>query len=401
MTNRTEKDGNRAEAEREGGHGFAKRSRPLRETFVRQLSLLHGMRSDKALACGFGCEKLVRDIGETWFIDPRYGKGFYWFYPIDDGTVVVSMDVTFSRCVEARMSTAAYLSLGLYEHDMPRYCSPECAESECRVVGNDWRGGRCLSSFAPGMRLTSASIVVTPESARHYADALRCDIGKLRRAIARLASFEGTPGLPSALRGIHIARPSAAAADIYYRAKVIECLALLISGASEESRAGKSAGASNRSCIDCICSYIDGNLSTDLSTKALCGIAHVSAGKLISAFRGITGETPQDYIREQRMEYAKRLLLEETCGIGEIAEAVGYRNQGAFSEAFKRTFGMAPRAYRKNRRAAQPLSAQTVEPVEEALEPLDHAGLHLGVGIRGSEPAGLSRHQAGDSGAAL
>lgn len=127
MTNRTEKDGNRAEAEREGGHGFAKRSRPLRETFVRQLSLLHGMRSDKALACGFGCEKLVRDIGETWFIDPRYGKGFYWFYPIDDGTVVVSMDVTFSRCVEARRAPrpiSAWGSTSMTCHDTARRNAP-------------------------------------------------------------------------------------------------------------------------------------------------------------------------------------------------------------------------------------------------------------------------------------
>lgn len=36
--------------------------------------------------------------------------------------------------------------------------------------------------------------------------------------------------------------------------------------------------------------------------------------------------------------------------IGEIAKSAGYRNQGAFTDAFKRAYGTTPRTYRKRLR---------------------------------------------------
>ena len=97
--------------------------------FVTQLTRLHTVRAKEAIARGFGQANLVRSIGETWFVDPRYGKGSYWFYLMDGDTIVVSMDITYERAVEAAIETVPYLGFGLYEHAMPKYCSPECAAS--------------------------------------------------------------------------------------------------------------------------------------------------------------------------------------------------------------------------------------------------------------------------------
>lgn len=107
---------------------------------------------------------------------------------------------------------------------------------------------------------------------------------------------------------------------------------------------------SDRDCVECICSYIDSNLSSDLSTKTLCDIVHVSEGKMISAFRNVQGDTPQSYIRARRLEHGRRLLLDESRKISEIAKSAGYRNQGAFTDAFKRAYGTTPCAYRKRLR---------------------------------------------------
>ena len=107
---------------------------------------------------------------------------------------------------------------------------------------------------------------------------------------------------------------------------------------------------SDRDCVECLCSYIDDNLSSDLSTKTLCDIAHVSEGKMISAFRNVQGNTPQSYIRARRLEHGRRLLLDESRKISEIAKSAGYRNQGAFTDAFKRAYGTTPRTYRKRLR---------------------------------------------------
>ena len=269
---------------------------------------------------------------------------------MDGDTIVVSMDITYERAVEAAIETVPYLGFGLYEHAMPKYCSPECAGSNCKLIGHDWDGGTYTSSFEPGKRLSSASITIAPEAMHRYADALRCDKEKLRRTIRRLTTSDGVLGLPSALRGLDITYPAASVADAYYHAKVIECFALLASGIPERDTTADAAHISDKDCVECICSYIDGNLSSDLSTKTLCNIAHVSEGKMISAFRNVQGDTPQSYIRARRLEHGRRLLLDESREIGRIAKSAGYRNQGAFTDAFKRAYGTTPRAYRKRLR---------------------------------------------------
>ncbi len=346
MNSCTEKNSNHAE-KLIGKHGEAGEN-PLYKMFVTQLSRLYTVRAEEALSRGFGRRDLVRSIGETWFVDPRYGKGSYWFYLMDDDTIVVSMDITYSRVVQAAIETIPYLGFGLYEHAMPKYCSPECAGSNCKLMGHDWEGGPYLSAFEPGKRLSSSSVTITPEAMQRYANALHCDEGKLRHAIRRLTASDGVPGLPSALRGLDIAYPTASVADAYYHAKVIECFALLASSIPEKNAAADAARISDRDCVKCICAFIDGNLSSDLSTKTLCDIAHVSEGKMISAFRNVQGDTPQSYIRAQRLEHGRRLLLEGSREIGEIARSAGYRNQGAFTDAFKRAYGTTPRAYRKS-----------------------------------------------------
>ena len=129
---------------------------------------------------------------------------------------------------------------------MPMYCSPECAASNCKLMGHDWDGGPYISSFEPDKRLSSASITIAPEAIHRYADALHCDEKKLHRAIGQLTTSEGVPGLPSALRGLDITYPAASVADSYYHAKVIECFALLASSIPERVTSADAVNISDR-----------------------------------------------------------------------------------------------------------------------------------------------------------
>ena len=149
--------------EKSNGSYASEQGNPLYDMFVTQLTRLHTVRAKEAIARGFGQANLVRSVGETWFVDPQYGKGSYWFYLMDGDTIVVSMDITYERAVEAAIETVPYLGFGLYEHAMPEYCSPECAGSNCKLIGHDWDGGTYTSSFEPGKRLSSASITIAPK----------------------------------------------------------------------------------------------------------------------------------------------------------------------------------------------------------------------------------------------
>ena len=50
------------------------------------------------------------------------------------------------------------------------------------------------------------------------------------------------------------------------------------------------------------------------------------------------------------MRLAQRTLREDDAGIAEIAAALGYRSESAFSQAFKRVTGARPSDYRSAQR---------------------------------------------------
>ena len=54
------------------------------------------------------------------------------------------------------------------------------------------------------------------------------------------------------------------------------------------------------------------------------------------------------HIREHKMEQAAKLLQTTNLSIAEIAQSIGYDSQSKFTEAFKASYHMLPREYRKN-----------------------------------------------------
>ena len=107
----------------------AEQENPLYKMFVTQLSQLHTVCAEEALARGFGQANLVRSIGETWFVDPRYGRGSYWFYLMDHDTIVVSMDITYERAVEAVIETIPSASMNMRCPCIARLSVPDQAAS--------------------------------------------------------------------------------------------------------------------------------------------------------------------------------------------------------------------------------------------------------------------------------
>ena len=60
----------------------------------------------------------------------------------------------------------------------------------------------------------------------------------------------------------------------------------------------------------------------------------------------ITGETPQAYITNIRMQKARYLLdTQAELSIFEVALRCGYDDQSSFTRAFKRFFGITPSDY--------------------------------------------------------
>ncbi|HEY9131498.1 MAG TPA: AraC family transcriptional regulator [Dyella sp.] len=63
-------------------------------------------------------------------------------------------------------------------------------------------------------------------------------------------------------------------------------------------------------------------------------------------FRTIAGVAPLTYLTQWRMHLAERALREEKSPIASIAQKLGYASESAFSNAFKRVTGQAPKTFR-------------------------------------------------------
>lgn len=85
-------------------------------------------------------------------------------------------------------------------------------------------------------------------------------------------------------------------------------------------------------------------------TPSLAGIAEcmgVNPRRLSRAFRRCLGITLFDYLRQERMRVACRLLCQTSLSVAAIATELGYSSAANFSTAFRASVGQSPSAYRQ------------------------------------------------------
>jgi len=88
----------------------------------------------------------------------------------------------------------------------------------------------------------------------------------------------------------------------------------------------------------------------NISLQSAAAHCFISPGHLSRIFRNELGVTFTDFLSQTRLRMATELLLNSDLKIHEIAEKSGYSTQHYFSVFFKRTFGVSPAEFRKNRR---------------------------------------------------
>ncbi|MBC1277558.1 helix-turn-helix transcriptional regulator [Nostoc sp. UCD121] len=87
------------------------------------------------------------------------------------------------------------------------------------------------------------------------------------------------------------------------------------------------------------------NLDSPPSLLELARKVGLNDYKLKLGFRQVLGTTAFGYLQQQRMEKARKLLLESKMSVKQIARTVGYANQSRFAAAFRKQFGMNPKSY--------------------------------------------------------
>ncbi len=89
------------------------------------------------------------------------------------------------------------------------------------------------------------------------------------------------------------------------------------------------------------------DLSKRITAKEMADRLGVSESSFKFYVKGILGESYLVYFRKKRMERAAELLESTTMKVIEVANAVGYENQGKFAKFFAETYGVSPLEFRR------------------------------------------------------
>ncbi|MFK7981534.1 MAG: two-component regulator propeller domain-containing protein [Saprospiraceae bacterium] len=100
--------------------------------------------------------------------------------------------------------------------------------------------------------------------------------------------------------------------------------------------------------IQKVTEIINENLGTNsFSVELLAQKMNCSRTNFYKKMKGVTGETPHEFIRTIQMKKAALLLKETNHSVANIGYMVGYNDSNYFSKSFKKHFGKTPKAYQK------------------------------------------------------
>lgn len=100
-----------------------------------------------------------------------------------------------------------------------------------------------------------------------------------------------------------------------------------------------------------IADYIEEHLPERITVMEISHATHISVSGIYKSMKQTYGKTLGEYILDQRLERAETLLLDSDTSIDKVAETVGFSDPAYFSRCFKKSRGISPMKYKKQKKA--------------------------------------------------
>lgn len=109
----------------------------------------------------------------------------------------------------------------------------------------------------------------------------------------------------------------------------------------------ESADSSNQSRLHYVISYIHEHLTEKIAVDALSRKAYLSRNVFFKWFKEQFGITPLDYINNERIKLAKKMLSQRGASIQTVSAQCGFSDVNYFVRLFRKTEGITPKTYQE------------------------------------------------------
>ncbi|CAM3856884.1 helix-turn-helix transcriptional regulator [Bordetella tumulicola] len=212
------------------------------------------------------------------------------------------------------------------------------------------RGARKIEIFGTGDRERSVTISCTRA---YLVDELGLDAGRYGGALGRY--LDDDPVAFALFRAGMTAAMQQAAQCFFEPTDDRHMRRLLLQARAEDivrhffacMPTGDTAGEvrpRDRAMADRVAAHLDDAFRDPPSVRELADQAGVSVSKLSRTFKAVHGATLSEYLLSVRMRHAMALIRAARLPVTQVAFEVGYEHAGNFSTAFRRHYGVSPRA---------------------------------------------------------
>ncbi|MEZ4687991.1 MAG: AraC family transcriptional regulator [Bacteroidia bacterium] len=135
--------------------------------------------------------------------------------------------------------------------------------------------------------------------------------------------------------------------DLFVDMMLKELLVRILQSESRGQLLQLAGGPSSHSRLAFIVHYIREHIHEKLSVKSLSNKACMSESNFYRAFKNELGQSPVDFINEERLSMAAGLLTDPNNQVQDVSLMCGFNSLSYFTRLFKRKYGCSPGAYQQ------------------------------------------------------
>ena len=293
-----------------------------------------------------GMELHHRSGGLEGQVDGDICQGRFQANPAGPYCLVIWHDITFLREMdfsEYAMTDYACLTLDESPASNPApYGLQPCTKQEGNMVSLVQQAGTVTNRMPAGFRSRTRSICILPDYFMELENQWPGQVKGLFDAFCQPWPSDIALAASTAMSKFSPKRPDQT--EFLIKAHIDLLMAMLTQASSALVQRHESSH--DHDLAQQVKTHIQSNLSGDLSIDRIAQSLYVGRTRLCLAFKRQTGTSLAKYIREQRMDWARRLLSSTEEDVAWIGRQVGYMRPSSFSAAFTRETGVSPIAWR-------------------------------------------------------